>query len=85
MPSVRGVILIIATSFLSLFAPLTGQEAMRLTRGVRVRITADGLGIRQQVGTLFQPCGDTLVISDSSASSTLGVACVAGRSTSAAV
>lgn len=77
MPSVRGVVLIIATSFLPPFAPLPGQEAIGLTRGVRVRITADGLGIRQQVGTLVQPCGDTLVISGSSASSTLGVACVA--------
>jgi hypothetical protein len=55
--------------------PSAGQEVWFLTSGVRVRITAADLGIRQLVGTLVTSCGDTLVISGSSPSNTLRVPC----------
>jgi hypothetical protein len=71
----RGTVLIIAALFFWPLSLLVGQEVWLLIPGFRVRITAADLGIRQQVGTLVTPCGDTLVISGSNPNSTLRVPC----------
>jgi hypothetical protein len=74
-PKIHRVVLIVATLSSPPLLPLVGQEVWLLTPGFRVRITAADLGIRQQVGTLVTPCGDTLVISGSNPNSTLRVPC----------